>query len=313
MKSIPENNEQNTSGHEDEAKNSSELLESWQGQLSSKDNESNQSSEEKESGTHTTKEANNRKPKQISLPPINYELEDEDESLGEVLRRLLHQERSSGHSHHRQKRCKEEKTGQIQWVSTIRQSACRNRGPIQLADGDIVYAQPKKKAKRGIYFIVDASGSMAAKDRLSIVQSYLASLVQTVYEERDFLSVITFRGKSAKVTAPLTKDVHRISEALETVKLGGRTPLHEGLALAYRMIEQDLAKEVVDLAYIVLITDGKVNVEPIRTCREQALITAQSMKPLIQQAIVIDTDKKFIRTGIAKDIATTLEAIYIKA
>lgn len=53
-----------------------------------------------------------------------------------------------------------------------------------------------------VIFVVDASGSMAARDRMSAVTGAALSLLRDAYQRRDKVAVITFRGDDARVVLP---------------------------------------------------------------------------------------------------------------
>ena len=52
-----------------------------------------------------------------------------------------------------------------------------------------------------VVFVVDASGSMAARDRMSAVSGAALSLLRDAYQRRDKVAVITFRGSDAEPAA----------------------------------------------------------------------------------------------------------------
>ena len=59
-----------------------------------------------------------------------------------------------------------------------------------------------------VIFVVDASGSMAARDRMSAVSGATLSLLRDAYQRRDKVAVITFRGQDARVVLPPTSSVY---------------------------------------------------------------------------------------------------------
>jgi magnesium chelatase subunit D len=105
-------------------------------------------------------------------------------------------------------------------------------------------------------FVVDSSGSHAARDRMRVVKGAVLGLVERSLRRRDEVAVIVFRGERAEVLVEPTSDVATVLAALEYLPTGGRTPLAHALELACQMITPE--------TLVLLITDGRANV-PSRT------------------------------------------------
>ncbi len=56
-------------------------------------------------------------------------------------------------------------------------------------------------------FVVDASGSMAARQRMGAVKGAVLSLLLDAYQRRDKVGMVTFRGKDAELVLPPTSSV----------------------------------------------------------------------------------------------------------
>jgi magnesium chelatase subunit D len=83
-----------------------------------------------------------------------------------------------------------------------------------------------------ILFIVDASGSMAARRRMEVVKGAVLSLLRDAYQRRDRVGVIVFRGPAAELLMPPTDSVESAEHAMQALATGGRTPLAHALVLA---------------------------------------------------------------------------------
>ncbi len=84
-----------------------------------------------------------------------------------------------------------------------------------------------------VIFVVDASGSMAARDRMSAVGGAALSLLRDAYQRRDKVAVITFRGGRADVVAAAhLLGVHRRTAAGAASTPAARRPLAQGLLAA---------------------------------------------------------------------------------
>ena len=67
-------------------------------------------------------------------------------------------------------------------------------------------------------FVVDASGSMAARDRMSAVSGAALSLLRDAYQRRDKVAVITFRGDDARLLLPPTTSAHIAARAADPLR-----------------------------------------------------------------------------------------------
>ena len=75
------------------------------------------------------------------------------------------------------------------------------------------------------------------------------------YLRRDPAAIITVQGQGARLLVHPTTSLHFALQRLSTVKVGGATPLDQGLVMALRVILQWHNRyPVVDL---VMITDGR--------------------------------------------------------
>ncbi len=106
-------------------------------------------------------------------------------------------------------------------------------------------------------FLVDVSGSMQSSDKLGLVQKSLKILVAKL-RPQDTVSLVTYAGATAVVLEPTSgKDKLKIEQAIDQLSAGGGTAGGAGLALAYKMAEQNFIKG--DINRILLATDGDFN------------------------------------------------------
>jgi len=165
-----------------------------------------------------------------------------------------------------------------------------------------------------ILFVVDASGSMAARRRMAVVKGAVLGLLQSAYEQRDEVGVIAFRGPSAEVLLPPTRGIYRAEESLRVLPTGGRTPLAHALVLARETIRQAQRSAPDRLVLLVLLSDGKANVglpDSPGDPWQQALQAAADLAADGIPALVLDSDAGYVRVGRARQLAEALGAEHL--
>jgi magnesium chelatase subunit D len=179
-------------------------------------------------------------------------------------------------------------------------------GRVRIGAGDL-----REKVREGregnlVLFVVDASGSMAARQRMRAVKGAVLSLLLDAYQRRDKVGLITFRGKNAELVLPPTSSVEAGARRLTDLRTGGRTPLAKGLALAARVLAAERIRDPQRRPLLVVVTDGRATVG---TDAE----LAQAAKQLIgTTAIVVDCESGPIRLGLAAERAGQLRGEVIR-
>ena len=197
----------------------------------------------------------------------------------------------------------------IAWIPTIVQGIVRSRQvPIRLTIEDVRYAMYQEMPKEAIYLVVDTSGSMGQRQRLQGAEKLLSQLVQMMYVKRQYVSLITFQKQGAQCVVPLTRRIETIPKALETARIGGRTPFVKGIEEAVKQIGVDMAHMGHMQAKVVIITDGKVTSQALQGLEQVGdWLISQRI-----QTIMIDTDANFVRMNRGKEIAHMLGAEYVR-
>ena len=197
----------------------------------------------------------------------------------------------------------------IAWIPTIVQGIVRSRKvPIRLTIEDIRYAMYQEIPKEAIYLVVDTSGSMGQRQRLQGAEKLLSQLVQMMYVKRQYVSLITFQKQGAQCVVPLTRRIETIPNALEAVRIGGRTPFVKGMEEVVKQIGVDMAQMGHMQAKVVIITDGKVTMQALQGLDDIGRwLATQGI-----QTTVIDTDTSFVRMNRGKEIAHMLGAEYVR-
>jgi len=109
-----------------------------------------------------------------------------------------------------------------------------------------------------LVLLVDTSGSMASEDKLPLAIKAMNLLVDQL-DKDDHVSIVAYAGSAGEVLAPTDGgQKSKIRSALDALAAGGSTAGGEGLALAYRLAEENFNKEAVNR--VILLTDGDFNV-----------------------------------------------------
>lgn len=171
----------------------------------------------------------------------------------------------------------------------------------------------EKRTGSTILFVVDASGSMGAKKRMSAVKGAVVSLLTDAYQKRDKVGLIAFRKNEAETLLNITRSVDLAQKCLKDLPTGGKTPLAAGLLKGYEVLKAARRKNPDILPVLILVSDGRTNV-PLDNgdAYSDALFIARKIRMEGYNTIVVDTENDFIKLGLARDIAETLGAVYYK-
>ena len=174
------------------------------------------------------------------------------------------------------------------------------------------YRRKAREKRIGAYqlFVVDASGSMAARHRMEATKAAILSLLRDSYVHRDSVGLIAFRKESAEVLLPFTRSVERAERLLASMPTGGKTPLAHGLRMAYTMCDRLLRAHRAERIQIICITDGRAtsgdSEDPVSESKQWARI----LGTLPVDCIVIDTETGFIKLGLAKELCKLMNGSY---
>ncbi|MFC7447172.1 magnesium chelatase subunit D family protein [Rhodococcus daqingensis] len=186
----------------------------------------------------------------------------------------------------------------------------RRDGRMLLAPGDIRGAHREGREGNLVVFVVDASGSMAARDRLSAVTGAVVSLLRDAYQRRDKVAVITVRGAAAELVLPPTSSVDVAVRRLRSLRTGGKTPLAQGFLKAREVVLREKVRDPQRRAMVVALTDGRATggTDPVHRARVAAtLLAGESVA-----SVVVDCESGMVRLGLARDLATALRGAYIR-
>ncbi|MEV0076987.1 VWA domain-containing protein [Nocardia neocaledoniensis] len=186
----------------------------------------------------------------------------------------------------------------------------RLSGPLALTVEDLRGAYREGREGNLVVFVVDASGSMAARDRLTAVTGAIVTLLRDAYQRRDKVAVISVRGSEAELVLPPTSSVDIAVRRLAGLRTGGKTPLAAGLLKAREVIAREHVRDPRRRPMLVLLTDGRATggTDPLPRARAAARLLAGEG----HTAMVIDCERGMVRLGLAAELARDLRARYLR-
>lgn len=183
---------------------------------------------------------------------------------------------------------------------------------LNIKEEDLRQKVREKRIGNTFLFAVDASGSMGARERMRAVKGAIFYMLQEAYQKRDRVGMIAFRRDKADVLLPITRSVDLAQKRLAEMPTGGKTPLADGLALALQTLALQNKRDSELEPILILVTDGRANA--VHEGEKDPVAAAVSMAEKIAKAkitsVVIDTESDFIKLGIAKKVATAMQANY---
>ena len=201
------------------------------------------------------------------------------------------------------------KTGPIHLPATLAAAAPfqkdrgRKSGRILLAATDLRRAERRGKEGNLVLFVVDASGSMAARARMSEVKGAVLGLLMDAYQRRDKVGLVTFRDRGAELVLPPTSSVENAARRLDAIATGGRTPLAAGLDKAVQVINAERLRDPLRRPLVLLITDGRA---------DSASATRAGAGLRGHDVVVVDCERGPVKLRLAERLATDLGADYLR-
>ncbi|WP_407675081.1 magnesium chelatase subunit D family protein [Nocardia puris] len=181
----------------------------------------------------------------------------------------------------------------------------RFAGPLALTAEDLRGAYREGREGNLVVFVVDTSGSMAARDRLSAVTGAVVALLRDAYQRRDKVAVITVRGQDAELVLPPTSSVDIAVRRLAGLRTGGKTPLAAGLLKAREVVLRERVRDPRRRPMLVLLTDGRATggTDPVLRARTAAgLVAGEGVT-----SMVVDCEHGMVRLGLAAEFARALQ------
>jgi len=145
-----------------------------------------------------------------------------------------------------------------------------------------------------IVFVVDASASMDAEQRMQATKGAVLSLLRDAYVRRDKVALVVFSGRTARVVLRPTGSVDLAEDRLQRLTVGGTTPLTHGLVAGLKLIRTERLRDPTVYPLLVLISDGRGN---ISLFGEEPIVEAQRVAAQIKsehiRSLVIDSARDY--------------------
>jgi magnesium chelatase subunit D len=195
------------------------------------------------------------------------------------------------------------------------QKARRGPNAIRVKGEDIREKERVAKTSAMLLFVVDASGSMGAMQRMESAKGAVLSLLMDSYQKRDKIGMVAFKGKDAEIVLAPCSSVDLAQRCLQELPTGGKTPLSAGLSRGLQLLQGEMRKDAETKLMMVLVSDGRANVGMGGKIKEELMEISERTKQLGVHTIVIDTevvDSSFMdmRLGYCREIAQTIGGRY---
>jgi magnesium chelatase subunit D len=188
----------------------------------------------------------------------------------------------------------------------------RGRGDrvgLMLQRSDLRQAVLEGRESNLVLFCVDASGSMAARERMRAVKTGILSLLLDAYQRRDKVGLVTFRSTPGRPDAVValapTSSIERAAGQLAALPWGGRTPLAAGLLRSARVLEVERLRDPARRPLLVVVTDGR------HTRGPDPAAAAAGLAARGIASVVIDCETGPVRLGMAARLGDLLGGLTV--
>jgi len=183
---------------------------------------------------------------------------------------------------------------------------------------DLRFKLLKRKQGRLFIFAIDLSGSMAL-NRIAQAKETMLALLRQSYVKRDSVAIVGFRGTSAHLLLPPSRSILRARRVLDSLGIGGGTPLSAGLSCALQLAKRASA-QLGELT-LLLFTDGHANVAIAangntdreyrrQLIRSEVKALGAAFKKTGVRTVLMATQNRFTANDEAYSLARTLDAEY---
>jgi magnesium chelatase subunit D len=198
--------------------------------------------------------------------------------------------------------------------ATLRAAAATGAtNPLALHSDSLRFKHFTRRRGSLFIFAIDTSGSMAAK-RIDQAKSAALGLLRQSYLRRDEVTLVAFRGTSAQVVLPPSRSILRARRVLDSLPVGGSTPMSAAVVCALKLAKRQKNRKVV----LLLFTDGRANVslqgdrcnqaERLELIKNETRLLGAELGKAGVTTVVVETQNGFWLTGGARELAERLRA-----
>jgi magnesium chelatase subunit D len=194
-----------------------------------------------------------------------------------------------------------------------RKKGSNGEGAVLIENSDLREKVRERKVGNLVVFVVDASGSMAAEERMTATKGAILSLLLDAYQRRDRVGMVVFRKNTAELVLPPTNSVELAQKCLAKLPTGGRTPMAHGLNVGLETVKEYIRRDKKAIPLLVLVSDGRANVplnggDPV----EEAKMVAREINSAGIKSIAIDTERDFITFRLVEQICAEMAGKYLR-
>jgi magnesium chelatase subunit D len=205
--------------------------------------------------------------------------------------------------------------------ATLRAMVGQARAPLTpVSSAALRYKLLKDKQGTLFIFAIDASGSMAA-NRIARAKSTILKLLRKSYLNRDSVAIVSFHGMTANLDLPPSRSILRARRVLDSLRMGGSTPLGAGLVETIELIK--LVGDKFGETVVLLFTDGRsnvplrrngLNVRALRHLKIEGELRElnAALTKTHARLIVVDTQREFESSEETRRLAQILRAQFVK-
>ncbi len=181
----------------------------------------------------------------------------------------------------------------------------RDGAALRLQKADLREAVREGREGNLVLFLVDASGSMAARDRMTAVKGAVLSLLTDAYQRRDKVALVTFRGADADLALPPTSSVEAAALRLASLPTGGRTPLTAGLLRTAEVLGVEAVRDPTRRPLVIVVTDGRHTSGAAPELAARYLAGKAAF-------VVVDCESGPVRLGLAATLGEHLGGVVLR-
>lgn len=191
---------------------------------------------------------------------------------------------------------------QIDVTASIRNSVMQSAAADNDIDGiGVLYRQIRQSYQARLLIVVlDASGSMGLARRIAMAKEVLVSALETSYQRRNRVALVSFSGETATLALGSTRSVELVTRKLSTITSGGYSPIDKGLEVALEVSRQAAGSGLDPV--ILVISDCRATSSSYDAL-QSALVVARALAVAQVETIFIDLEVEHPRLGLAKRLA----------